>query len=81
MLKPNDVHSKKPISINTRTVVAYWKIRQCYERLDKLGTLMNMSRLLLNSSYADNDINKKPNTAYAESAVESMQYRCARSPK
>lgn len=69
--KLNDVRGKKPFTVNARTVAAFWEIGQGYEDLDKYGTPMKMLGLLLKSSY--NDINKKLNTAYAESAIESMQ--------
>ena len=38
---------------------------------DSFGTLMNMPGSLSKSSY--NNINKKLNSAYTESAIESMQ--------
>ena len=67
----NDLRGKRPFSINTRTVVAFCEIGQGYEGLQKFGTLMNMPGSLSKSSY--NDINKKLNSEYADSAKESME--------
>ena len=68
--KLSGLRGKKPFSINTRTVVAFGEIWQGFESLEKFGTLMNMPGSLSKSC---NSINKKLDSAYTESAIESMQ--------